>query len=564
MLEISADTPKQQRVDPSLVPYGVPRDMWESVKRKYFQCGGLNSIAAVTEFLASVANTNFLPQSVRRWLEAECTDESHHLMHVMEDAAARTSRGHRHTSTKRLMSFRQAAVTLQATHSFRTTPRRLSSSTTPLDCIVHAEAVPPPLQLSATLFPTRRLVFDASNPRAVEELLVHIVPLRILSESVNASHGVQAMASGKPTFDYVKGTGTLTLEQLALLLSFVAEPSPPRGGVRPRHLTAPGADDVLSFVDDSGEEHLEDVLEGFGLLPSTVTAYFRSSVPIGADTTDSPSLLSGGDVRLKDAISVLMKSETASGAVDDVLARLTPTNRANEMSRVKSEKRLGKLTSRSRSPNEDSTAHTSPIALGAAANPTLDSTWHSGVSPRRSPRECDASASLHLLEPSNAAAVADATAGILPPDHALVAALVGVSPHQMRTQELRVRAPEATAQRPKVATSHAKTQTDAPSFTLLWLGPKVRSEATSTEASGEVGRVVSLTMLKVHRHRKQNKKGTTSAVDYSALSLQELEQQVKMLPPLRRGAERLPSDAAPRATALVVQQNTRGTAQQRK
>lgn len=110
--------------------------------------------------------------------------------------------------------------------------------------------------------------------------------------------------------------------------------------------------------------------------------------------------------------------------------------------------------------------------------------------------------------------------------------------------------PTASDPTKKSVSVSAATQTECMSFTMMWLGPIRRNIGTTTRPTGDVGKVVSLTMVKVEKRRKERQEQrvrgalatldndpralvsrtsgkpppTLTAADYSCMSIEQMKQ----------------------------------------
>lgn len=500
-------------------PWRVPRVHWERAKRQFLERGGLNGAEQIASFVSHLTNTDVLPQVLCQRLEELCTDETRVLVKVLENlrqgshqmATARKSS----LTGRKFTSFRHATDNPRTPRgSFRLTPRRSS--------LQHASAeenVVPPLSLApmpmdaphdvSRSTSTLRISVDIGNASVVAHTITQLMPLDLISEvtslTPDISQQLQAFAKGKSTCHPRRGTGTLTLEQFGLLLSFFACPTNPTsdalGGTINENDEPLEA--LLAALPEDGTEPtvVEAMLVSIGIAPSQMKS---ALVP-----TDSPTSAGGRWVGFRGQIREILQEQQVEGE-DDVLQRRTPTRRRNsarvffpshngEVDPTTEAAPMIEFSQHSLSRYEKSLGgslqHAGSMSLGGPS--VLSSV--SGQTPRRTPRTpMELSVAEKSLEASQA----------LTKDP---------KSHLLMDGAPRSACVDAAIPLP-VERCTVGTQTDAVSFTLMWLGPVVQSQGTSTQRSGHVGKVVSLELLRRKRHAmKRAERGLAAKTSFEAL-----------------------------------------------
>jgi hypothetical protein len=507
-----------------LIPYRVPKKHWERAKRQFLQQGGINGTDQIATFMTSLTNTDVLPAVICQTLEALCVDESRVLLKVLELLrptgslplqARKTSITGRKFASFRGHADRTADRTPRG--SFRLTPRRssLQQQYTPTDePLVPQTAVSAPLvevafpevqRISCSL----RLSVDVTSPTVVARTIAQLLPINLAMEILQPSQDslvyLQSFTKGTSTCNPRKGSGTLTLEQFALLLSFFACPTNPtslsdHNGTGPLNENIESVAALLSALPDDGTEtdEVEAILASVGISSTHMLMAFGKHT-----SSDSPVSPSSRVPGFRGHVQDLLQEQQIDGE-DDVLQRRTPPKRKGSVrmftpfsnkDAAPSSMELGDSTSLSFSRSDKSIALQQSMSLAAGASVA-------GVTPRRSPRS-----------PIEASATDNGWLGHAPKEYKPPA-------------ELLMEIPEAMPSNRTASTSRAigvdmSTQTDAVSFTLMWLGPLTKSHGTSTQRSGHVGKVVSLELLK--RERRERNRVAPKPDDLNSLPVAQLE-----------------------------------------
>ncbi|CUG83926.1 Hypothetical protein, putative [Bodo saltans] len=514
-----------------LIPYRVPKQHWEKAKRQFLQQGGVNGTNQIAAFMTGLTNTDVLPAVISQRLESLCVEESRVLMKVLEllrppVAAAPTMRKTSITGRK-FASFRGHAGDRTPRGSFRLTPRRSSlQQYTPNDepLAPLASAVPTSTQEAVlpevhSLSCSLRLPVDVTSSTVVARTITQLLPIDLAVEMLEPSQDallfLQSFAKGTSTCHPRRGTGTLTLEQFAILLSYFACPTNPSTasdhngpGTVNENIESVAA--LLSALPDDGTEtdEVEAILASVGISSTHMLMAFGKQ----ASSSDSPVSPSHRMPGVRSHVKELLQERQIDGE-DDVLQRRTPTKRKGSVRMfMPSHSRdaalatmdLADSTSLSLSRSDKSIALQQSMSLAAAGMSGV------GATPRRSPRS-----------PMDTSATDSGWFGNAPKEWKPPVELLMEIPADI------VSPSNGTITTSRAIGVDMTTQTDAVSFTLMWLGPITKSHGTSTQRSGHVGKVVSLELLK--RERRERNRTKAKPENLSSLPIAQLEEMYRSM-----------------------------------
>ena len=260
--------PQRQVMSTSVAPRNVPRSLWQDVEKNFFRSGGLQSIEDVAKFMSQVCRTELLASIVRSMLIRAIEVEAERIKSVLEHLRVR--RGFlddysNRKSSRRLLTRRSIAPQAMLSQSgMGPTPRTgrgtPSQSYQPQSSAVVSgpnivlREVPSIGQLlprttsvrsaplSGNRLPSLRLEPLKSEQQAsLEPPIVDTLPpghfgltLPLNDEGlVESTLALLEPSAASITFDALKNKGLVTVVQIALLVSWMADPQAEDRGRRP-------------------------------------------------------------------------------------------------------------------------------------------------------------------------------------------------------------------------------------------------------------------------------------------------------------------------------------------